>query len=76
MSLMEWINYSLIVVFFVVAAGLIIVISGPRRRDEAASEKQKLPPLRQNKLAYALVCGLFLLLVCVALLSGKKSGTE
>ena len=74
MSLLEWIDYGLIILFFVVAAGLVMVVAGPPRKDVAVSDT--LPPVRQNKMAYALLAVLCLLLLCMALLSDNRPDTR
>ena len=70
MSLMAWIDYSLIVVFFALVAVLIMVISRPQQKAEAATSA--LPAVRQNKTAYAFLAILCLFLLSITLLSSKR----
>jgi branched-subunit amino acid transport protein len=74
MSLLEWIDYGLIVVFFVTMAGLVVVIARPSQKEVAASPV--LPPVRQNKMTYVVLAILCLFFLSMALLSSKGSDTQ
>ena len=74
MSLMEWIDYGLIVLFFVIAGVLVIVIAGPRHSGEAVSHAQ--PPVHVGKTAYVALAVLCLFLLCVGWLASKHSDTR
>ena len=73
MSLMEWIDYGLIVIFFLVAGVLVIVIAGPRHSGEVVREKQATG--HAGMAAYATLAALCLFLLCVSWLASKYSGT-
>jgi Na+/H+ antiporter NhaA len=73
MSLMEWIDYGLIVIFFVAAGVLVIMIAGPRHSSEAVSRAE--PPVHAGKAAYVTLAVLCLFLLCVGWLASKHSGT-
>jgi branched-subunit amino acid transport protein len=74
MSLLEWIDYGLIVIFFVTMAGLVVVIARPSQKEVTSSPA--LPPVRQNKMTYVVLAILCLFILSMALLSSKGSDIQ
>ena len=73
MTILEWIDYAFIVVFFLFVGALIVMIAGPR---DAAAAGEKKPAPRKEKLAASVVlAGLFLFILCLTVLSSRRSGS-
>lgn len=68
MTILEWIDYSFIVLFFLGMGTLLFIIAWPSQEELA---REKLPPVRQEKVAYAALVALFLFFLMISWITNK-----
>jgi hypothetical protein len=71
MIILAYIDYGFIVMFFLIVGSFVFVISRPRDKRVLAGEK--LPKMRQEKIAYTVLAGLFLFFLLVTWMTSKQA---
>jgi asparagine N-glycosylation enzyme membrane subunit Stt3 len=71
MTILAYIDYGFIVLFFLTVGSLVVVISRPHDKVLVAGEK--LPQVRQKKIAYAALAGIFLFFLLVTWMTNRQA---